>query len=53
MTHLLWLLIFETGFTYVLLISLCVKGKAKPTAAASERGFGEHGRSIAGDVESP
>ena len=27
--------------------------KAKPTAAASERGFGKYGRSIAGDVESP
>ena len=32
---------------------VCVKGKAKPTAAASERGFGKYGRSIAGDVDSP
>ena len=41
---------------YVVLIGLfvcVVKGKAKPTAAASERGFGKYGRSIAGDVESP
>ena len=27
--------------------------KAKPTAAASERGFGKNRRSIAGDVELP
>ena len=41
---------------YVVLIGLLVcvvKGKAKPTAAAIERGFGKYGRSIAGDVESP
>ena len=35
------------------LLVYVVKGKAKPTAAASERGFGKYGKSIAGDVESP
>ena len=45
---------FRNWFYVVLIGLVCViKGKAKATAAASERGFGEHGRSIAGDVESP
>ena len=43
-------------YLYQVLIGLLVcvvKGKAKPTTAASERDFGKYGRSIAGDVESP
>ena len=44
---------FLNWFNVVLigLLVCVVKGKAKPTAAASERGFGKYGRSIAGDVE--
>ena len=46
---------FLNWFNVVLigLLVCVVKGKAKPTAAASERGFGMYGRSIPGDVESP
>ena len=45
---------FRNWFYVVLIGLVCViKGKAKATAAASERGFGKYGRSIAGDVESP
>ena len=43
-----WFYVVLTG-----LLVCVVKGKAKPTADASERGFGKYGRSIAGDVESP
>ena len=46
---------FGNRFEVVLIgLLLCVvKGKAKPTVAASERGFGKYGRRTAGDVESP
>ena len=44
---------FRNWFYVVLIGLVCViKGKAKATAAASERGFGKYGKSITGDVES-
>ena len=45
---------FRKWVDVVLIDLVCVvKGAAKPTAAASERGLGKCGRSVAGDVESP
>ena len=54
-SHLLWLLIFETGFMVVLigLLVCVVKGKRSLRPPRASVVFGKYGRSIAGGVESP